>query len=143
MANPRVILLIGSTGSGKSTLANVLVNKNNNFEEIFKESESSSSVTKEIKGEKFEIDNDEYLVIDTVGIGDTKLTRDEVLDKIAEAVYLARDGVSRVFFIIDGRFNQFEIATYKLLKTIIFDESITEHTTIIRTKFDKFGVENE
>src|SRR4051794_29877739 len=50
------VLLIGRTGSGKSTLGNVLVNKNNNFEEVFKESAGSVSETKKIKTEKFTLD---------------------------------------------------------------------------------------
>jgi hypothetical protein len=34
---------------GKSTLANVLVNKNNNFEEVFKEGAGNTSQTRNIQ----------------------------------------------------------------------------------------------
>ena len=40
------VAITGPSGSGKSTLANVLVNKGGNFEEVFKESSSSTSITK-------------------------------------------------------------------------------------------------
>lgn len=66
------ILLIGSTGSGKSTLANVLLNKNNNFVEIFKESADRTSETKKVKKEQFDFESTTYCIIDTIGIDDTK-----------------------------------------------------------------------
>src|SRR3954471_923339 len=115
----KVIILIGKTGSGKSTLANVISETDK-----FKESGKTSSVTKEIQKEEFTDNNISYAVIDTVGIGDTQLGREEILDKIAEAVYLARDGVSQVFFVTGGRFDKYETSIYDLLRTIVFDESI-------------------
>ena len=138
MTENKKILLIGRSGRGKSTLANVLLNKNNNFEEIFKESSRSVSETKKIQFEQFEEDGTNYLVIDTPGIGDTKMSDSEVLDIIAEAVYRAKDGISQVLFVVGGRFDQSEMATYNLLRTIIFDEHITNHTTIARTRFANF-----
>ncbi|CAG8596108.1 6974_t:CDS:2 [Paraglomus brasilianum] len=138
MTETKKILLIGRSGRGKSTLANVLLNKNNNFEEIFKESSRSVSETKKIQFEQFEEDGTNYLVIDTPGIGDTKMSDSEVLDIIAEAVYRAKDGISQVLFVVGGRFDQSEMATYNLLRTIIFDEHITNHTTIARTRFANF-----
>jgi len=39
MTETRNIILFGRTGSGKSTLGNILINRNGNFEEVFKESE--------------------------------------------------------------------------------------------------------
>src|ERR1044072_46931 len=138
MNKVRKILLIGRSGRGKSTLANVLLNKNNNFEEVFKESSGSVSETKKIQFEQFVNKDVNYLVIDTPGIGDTKMSDDEVLDIIAEAVYLAKDGLSQVLFVVNGRFDQSEMATYNLLRTIIFDEQITEYTTIARTRFADF-----
>src|ERR1043165_2095269 len=134
----KIIILIGKTGSGKSTLANVISGTNE-----FKESKGSISETKEIQKEEFIDSNISYAVIDTVGIGDTKLKKEEVLDKIAEAVYLAREGVSQILFVTNGRFDQYEMATYNLLRTIIFDEHITNHTTIVRTKFESFEDEEE
>ncbi|CAJ0851558.1 789_t:CDS:2 [Entrophospora sp. SA101] len=104
---------------------------------------ASVSGTKEIQKEEF-IENDiNYAVIDTVGIGDTKLKKEEVLDKIAEAVYLAREGVSQILFVTDGRFDQYEMVTFNLLRTIIFDEHVTKHTTIVRTRFEDFEDEEE
>ena len=138
MTETKKILLIGRSGRGKSTLANVLLNKNNNFEEVFKESSSSVSETKKIQFEQFEENGTNYLVIDTPGIGDTKMSDSEVLDIIAEAVYRAKDGISQVLFVVGGRFDQSEMATYNLLRTIIFDEHITNHTTIARTRFANF-----
>jgi len=143
LKSKRVIFLIGSTGKGKSTLANVLVNEVRdgqfkNFREIFKESGASVSGTREIQKEEFIEENINYAIIDTVGIGDTKLKREEILDKIAEAVYLAREGISQILFVINGRLEQYEMANYDLLRTIIFDDKVVNHTTITRTRFEDF-----
>ncbi|RHZ35876.1 SH3 domain-containing protein [endosymbiont GvMRE of Glomus versiforme] len=140
MADSKTILLIGRSGRGKSTLANVITNTNK-----FKESSGSISETKKVQFEQFE-DKDNginYSIIDTPGIGDTKMSDNEVLDIIAEAVYLARNGIGQVFFVFDGRFDQYEMATYDLLRTIIFDQDITNHTTIVRTRFPEFRDEKE
>src|SRR5687767_1000115 len=107
----RIILLIGRSGRGKSALANVITNTDN-----FKESGGSVSETKSVQFEKFtdQENNLNYQIIDTPGIGDTKMSEHEVLDIIAEAVYLAKDGVGQVFFVTDGRFDEYEMATYDL-----------------------------
>jgi len=147
MAEIKTILLIGRSGRGKSTLANVITNTND-----FKESSSSVSETKKIQFEQFEhefkIEQEEtkkiiYQVIDTPGIGDTKMSDNEVLDIIAEAIYRAKDGISQVFFVIDGRFDQYEMTTYDLLRTMLFDKSITKHTTVVRTRFTDFRKPNK
>lgn len=127
------ILLIGRSGNGKSTLANVITGTNK-----FKESSRGMSETRNIQFEQFEENGTNYLIIDTPGIGDTKMSDSQVLDIIAEAVYLVRDGLSQVFFVSKTRFDQSEMATYDLLRTIIFDQDITNHTTIIRTNFENF-----
>jgi predicted GTPase len=129
----KVIILIGKTGSGKSTLANVLSGTDK-----FKESDSSIGVTKDIQKEEFIESGINYAVIDTVGIGDAQLKKEEVLDKIAEAVYLARKGVSQILFAVIGRLDQYEMSIYNLLKAVIFDEEVADHTTIIRTNFVDF-----
>src|SRR4051812_16562048 len=107
MTDVKTILLIGRSGRGKSTLANVVTNTNE-----FKESSSSVSETKKVQLGEFAENDLNYAMVDTPGIGDTKMSDNEVLDIIAEAVYLAKDGVSQVFFVVDGRFDQYEMATY-------------------------------
>src|SRR5437763_15375493 len=138
MTNNKIILLIGRSGRGKSTLANVVTNTDK-----FKESTGSVSETRKIQLGDFKENNLDYQIIDTPGIGDTKFKENEVLDIIAEAVYRAKDGVGQVFFVTNGRFDQYEMATYDLLRTIIFDKDITKHTTIIRTRFPNFRDEEE
>ncbi|CAG8447703.1 9237_t:CDS:10 [Cetraspora pellucida] len=145
------------SGRGKSTLANVLINpvdesgQFKKFKQVFKEGKLSVSQTRNIQSEGFshefmeqaEVKKVSYQVIDTPGIGDTKLETNEILDIISEAVYLVRDGVSRVLFVTDGRFDEYETAAYNLLREVIFDKNITNHTTIVRTKFRDFEDERE
>jgi len=134
MVETKTILLIGRTGRGKSALANVVTSTNN-----FKENERSISKTKEIQTEKFKDNNGlNYLVIDTPGIGDTQLPTEKILDIVAEAVYLVRNGINQVLFVTNGRFEQYEMATYNLLRTVIFDQDITKHTAVVRTRFKDF-----
>lgn len=132
-------------------MANVLVNKNEEFEEVFKESSRSVSETKSIKEEKFTIDISKdgkekihYLIIDTIGFGDTKLSNKEVLQLLQDLVPIIGDnGLNQILFVTDGRFTEKEIETYKLLETVIFDKSVVDFTTIIRARFPEFEDRNE
>jgi len=138
MNSIRNIILIGRTGNGKSTLGNVLINRNGRFEEVFSEGEFGVSQTHETKTEDFWENGIRYRIIDTVGIGDTEMTEQQVLYKIAEAAYKVRDGLNQVLFVTRGRFTKEEIFTYNLLREIIFDADIVNYTTIVRTNFSNF-----
>ncbi|CAB4383158.1 unnamed protein product [Rhizophagus irregularis] len=109
MTDTRNILLIGRTGNGKSTLANVISGTSK-----FKESEFVNSETKDVQIEIIDIDGINYKIIDTVGLGDTELTMQQVLNKLADASHVLREGL------------------------VIFDEDIVKYTTIVRTKFPGF-----
>ncbi|RGB36810.1 AIG1 family-domain-containing protein [Rhizophagus diaphanus] len=133
MSGVRNILLIGRTGNGKSALANVISGTNK-----FREIEDSVSETKELELETFEYQGIKYRVIDTVGIGDTKLKSKDVLNRVAKACYEVREGLNQIFFVIGGRITEEELETYNLLKQIIFNEDIYSYTTIVRTRFTDF-----
>ncbi|PKB97634.1 hypothetical protein RhiirA5_502188 [Rhizophagus irregularis] len=133
MSGVRNILLIGRTGNGKSALANVISGTNK-----FREIEDSVSETKELELETFGYQGIKYRVIDTVGIGDTKLKSKDVLNKVAKACYEVREGLNQIFFVIGGRITEEELETYNLLKQIIFNEDIYSYTTIVRTRFTDF-----
>jgi len=134
----RNVLLVGRTGNGKSTLANVLTNTEN-----FKESSNNVSETRTIQAEDFILKLNEeeiiYKVIDTIGIGDTKLSDKEVLRKISTVShYLKDNGLCQILFVTNGKFTKEEIETYNVMKQVLFGDEITKYTTIVRTNFDKF-----
>jgi len=132
-AKIRNVLLIGSTGKGKSTLANVITDTSE-----FKESDLAVSETKDAQSRVVAINGYEYRIIDTIGIGDTKLDEKEVLMRIAEAARMVKEGLSQVLFVTSGRFTDSEVEAYNILRTIIFDGDIVRYTTIVRTNFPSF-----
>ncbi|CAG8733571.1 5044_t:CDS:2, partial [Cetraspora pellucida] len=137
------ILIIGKTGNGKSSLSNVLVNKTERgerFVEVFRESEYSVSETKRASFAPFDgTKGNKYRVFDTVGIGDTKFTFSAVIRELANAVYMADGEFNQIFFVSRGRLTTEELETFDLLRTVIFDESVKDYTTIIKNGFTQFN----
>ncbi|GBB84066.1 hypothetical protein RclHR1_01070016 [Rhizophagus clarus] len=77
MAEIRNILLIGNAGKGKSTLANVLTGMNE-----FEENINLINGNNEAKVKEFEHKRITYRVIDTVGIGISIQSTEEILSKL-------------------------------------------------------------
>ncbi|GBB86497.1 hypothetical protein RclHR1_12920004 [Rhizophagus clarus] len=143
MTETRNILIIGRTGNGKSTLANVLTNS-----EKFNEGSGTISTTKELQKEDFKVEiydgkKVQYRVIDTIGIGDTQLAQRIVLNRIAEACHEVVRGLNQIFFVLGKKFTEEELEAYNILREIIFDKDITNYTTIVRTNFPEFDVEEK
>jgi len=128
-------MLIGRTGAGKSSLANLLVDD----ESLFKVGTGSVSATRDYQTELF--DDKEtgvtYRVIDTIGLGDTELSEEEVLDKLGEITERLENGLHQVIFVVSGRFTKEEIKVFETLK-VIFGDEVVSHCTIVRNHFPKF-----
>jgi hypothetical protein len=72
------------------------------------------------------------------------LKPEEVLDRIIEAAYFAKEGINQVLFVTRGRFDKIEAETYKLAEAIFSDKKETDkYITIVRTDFAKFRKEKE
>ncbi|EXX55061.1 uncharacterized protein OCT59_001978 [Rhizophagus irregularis] len=133
MSEVRNILIIGRTGNGKSTLANVLSNSWN-----FLESSGSISKTKNFQSETFEWGETKYRVFDTIGIGDTQLSKATILYRIAEGINFMEGGINQVLFIVGGRFTEEEVNAFNLFRLVLHESRILEYTTLVRTKFSRF-----
>lgn len=132
------ILLIGRTGGGKSTLGNVLVNKNDKFEAVFKESARSVSETKDYRVETLKVGNDTYRIIDTIGIGDTSLSEEDTLFELGKVAQELKLGINQIFFVGKGRFTKEEIEAFGLLGLVLFDKEVENYSSIVRTSFPDF-----
>jgi len=139
MNDVKTILLIGRTGNGKSTLANVITRTDK-----FTESGFAVSETKKVADYEFEYEEGmKYRIVDTVGVGDTSMTIDRVLRKLALMGYSVKDGVSRILFVTDGKLAEEAKSTYNFLREVVFNDDIAKYTTVVRTRFDNFRKEKE
>uniref|UniRef100_A0A671RMP7 Si:ch211-113e8.9 n=1 Tax=Sinocyclocheilus anshuiensis TaxID=1608454 RepID=A0A671RMP7_9TELE len=95
---PLQILLVGMTGAGR----------------IFKLETSSSSVTKQCEKNNATVNGRNLLFIDTPGLFDTSLTKDEVIDRIKRCILLSL-----------GRFTDEEAEAVRIIQNIFGEESST------------------
>jgi len=99
-------------------------------------------VTKNHQVEEVDVQNgDDVLrlkIVDTVGLGDTELSEQEVLFRLADACYAVRDGLHRVLFVTRGRFTAKEVEVYNIMRTVIFTNDVTQFVTIVRTDYADF-----
>lgn len=134
----RTVLLMGRTGNGKSTIANVLVGASPQSPR-FVESDMASSETGKHQVETVVVDGMELTVVDTMGIGDTSKTKEEVCMALARAIVACKDGFHQLIFVVRGRMTEEEIEAFTLA-TILLTPEIASYTTIVRSAFPGFTV---
>lgn len=139
------ILLIGQSGSGKSALANIITKQD--FEvscDFFEEGHYSKSQTKDIKDVIFNHESVDYRIIDTVGIGDTRMNLYESLQTLANMVnYLKDKELFQIMFVINGKLSEEARSTYLLIERIFFNEFISDATTVVVTNFVNYLANEE
>ena len=130
----RYILVVGSTGQGKSALCNVLSNST-----VFQEGVLSVSTTKSCQSASFTADGHSYAIIDTVGLGDTKMDERLVLNKLRDSlVDVGAQGIYQVLFVFNGKLTEWQIKSYHLLTTVLFQSSVRQYVTLVRTHFGPY-----
>uniref|UniRef100_U9T159 AIG1-type G domain-containing protein n=1 Tax=Rhizophagus irregularis (strain DAOM 181602 / DAOM 197198 / MUCL 43194) TaxID=747089 RepID=U9T159_RHIID len=90
----------------------------------------SISQTKAIQRCQFVEEEITYEVIDTIGLNDTKLNREDILYKLVELAHELKDGLHQILLVTNGRFTEEEIQVYQILETVLFDENVKNYTTI-------------
>ena len=134
----RTVVLLGRTGAGKSTCANVLADKT----DLFKTSGRPISKTKEMQREIVSVNwsNKTYKVkiVDTIGIGDTKLPQNEVLHRLALTCHEYCDGINAVLFLVKNRFEDKEADAWDMITQVLIGKEIVDYTAIVKTAFEEF-----
>jgi GTPase Era involved in 16S rRNA processing len=142
ISNIKNIILIGRTGKGKTTIANLISDAD------FEENNNSISGTKKTQTKIFSFEEKDYRVVDTIGIGDTKMKKENVLLEIARGCKItAKGGIAQILFVTGGKFTNEEIKVYNLIRNVFFnnkvDKDISNYTTIVRTNFNNFTSKEE
>ena len=142
--NKRTVVLIGRTGNGKSTCANVIAgcNSDDPEQQLFRESDGADSEMRDIIQKMVRVTWNKTVydlnIVDTIGLGDTSLSEEQVLKRLAKVCYMCKEGLNAVFFLISGRPTKQDAYAWDIISRVIFTPEICKWTTIIRTKFPQF-----
>jgi hypothetical protein len=122
------------TGNGKSALANTICNQT----DYFQESDDVCSITSSSKSKILCYNGQRYRIVDTIGIGDNRISCENVLMSLADTCSKLENGIFALIFVTKGRFSTYELETYEYFRDVIFGTEILEHIIVVRTNTANF-----
>jgi len=84
------------------------------------------------------VDGMRITVVDSVGIGDTKMSGKQVFQSLIDACHSVVGGFNQVLFVTSGKFTKEEVTAYNILRYELFPSGVVRSITIVRTSFPKF-----
>jgi ankyrin repeat protein/energy-coupling factor transporter ATP-binding protein EcfA2 len=140
----RKVVLVGSTGQGKSTLANILLGHTTESVDMpFVVGHEAGSCTKESTIKEWDDGETRIRVVDTIGLGDTNLTEEQVLRMLIRSLNGCRPWVNQILFVMGGRVTKSELAAFRLFFQVVLSSDALPFTTLVRSKFKPFRDRSE